>query len=224
MRTTRQERLALGVVALLLAAGVGARAVRGTPAPAAWEGAGASVSATALTAEVADSLARVRHRRTPLAPGEVLDLNTATVDDLVRLPRVGPALAGRIVARRETHGPYRTLADLDSVPGVGPALLAQVAPLVGLPEPAPRAVPPPASVGVTAASSAAGAPGGRVDVNTAGAAELERLPGIGPALAQRIVSWRAANGPFRAVEDLQRVPGIGVAKLERLRPVVSVSP
>jgi competence protein ComEA len=77
---------------------------------------------------------------------------------------------------------------------------------------------------VTAASSAAGAPGGRVDVNTAGAAELERLPGIGPALAQRIVEWRAANGPFRAVEDLQRVPGIGAAKLERLRPVVSVSP
>jgi comEA protein len=223
VRTTRQERLALGVVALLLAAGVGARAVRGNPAPAAWEGAGASVSAAALTAEVADSLARVRHRRTPLAPGEVLDLNTATVDDLVRLPRVGPALAVRIVARRETHGPYRTLADLDSVPGVGPALLSQVAPLVGLPEPAPRAQAT-AAAPARASASAAVSGGGRVDVNTAGAAELERLPGIGPALAQRIVEWRAANGPFRAVDDLQRVPGIGAAKLERLRPVVSVSP
>jgi competence ComEA-like helix-hairpin-helix protein len=223
VRTTRQERLALGVVALLLAAGVGARAVRGSPSPAAWEGAGATVSAEALTAEVADSLARVRHRRTPLAPGEVLDLNTATVDDLVRLPRVGPALAGRIVARRETHGPYRTLADLDSVAGVGPALLAQVAPLVGLPEPAPRAEAPPAAP-ARATPSLAASGGGRVDVNTAGAAELERLPGIGPALAQRIVEWRAANGPFRAVDDLQRVPGIGAAKLERLRPVVSVYP
>jgi competence protein ComEA len=47
-----------------------------------------------------------------------------------------------------------------------------------------------------------------IDVNRATAAELERLPGVGPALAQRIVAYREAHGPFRSVEELAMVPGI----------------
>jgi competence protein ComEA len=220
VRLTPQERLALGVVALLLAAGAGARAIGGTLAPAAWEGAAADASAAELRGAVADSLLRLRHRRTPLAPGERLDPNTATVDDLVRLPRVGAALAQRIVERRETRGPYRSLADLDSVPGIGPALLAQLAPLVTLPPAAAAPVRAPAAE--VRAPVAAG--GGRVDVNAASAAELTRLPGIGPALAERIVASRAADGPFRSADDLARVPGIGPATVERLRPLVSATP
>jgi competence protein ComEA len=225
MRLTRQERLALGTVALLLAAGAGVRALRPADAPAAWEGAAAAGSASEIRGAVADSLLRLRHRRTPLAEGEVLDLNTATVDDLVRLPRVGPALAGRIVERRENRGPYRSLADLDSVPGVGPALLAQVAPYVALP-PAPASVPRAALAAASETRTAAGAApsGERIDLNAAGPAELARLPGIGPALAARIVEWRGANGRFATVDDLQRVSGIGPAKLDRLRPLVHVTP
>ena len=55
-----------------------------------------------------------------------------------------------------------------------------------------------------------------IDINAASEAELEGLPGIGPALAAAIVEWRQANGPFTAVDDLLQVPGIGPAKLERL--------
>ncbi len=55
---------------------------------------------------------------------------------------------------------------------------------------------------------------GRVNLNTASAAELEALHGIGPALAARIVAYRAANGPFRRLEDVQAVRGIGPKKLE----------
>jgi competence protein ComEA len=224
VRLTPQERLALGVVALLLAAGAGARAIGGAPATAAWEGAAAEASATELRGAVADSLLRLRHRRTPLAPGERLDPNTATVDDLVRLPRVGVALAGRIVERRETRGPYRSLADLDSVPGIGPALLAQLAPLVTLPPAPPAHARASAPEARATAAAPASAGGGRVDVNAATAAELTRLPGIGPALAARIVASRAADGPFRSVDDLARVPGIGPASVERLRPLVSATP
>jgi competence protein ComEA len=225
VRLTPQERLALGVVALLLAAGAGARAIGGSQAPAAWEGAAADPSAAELRGAVADSLLRLRHRRTPLAPGERLDPNTATVDDLVRLPRVGTALAGRIVERRETRGPYRSLADLDSVPGIGPALLAQLAPLVTLP-PAPAApVRAPAAEARAAALARTGpVAAGPVDLNAADAAELTRLPGIGPALAARIVASRAADGPFRSADDLARVAGIGPATVERLRPLVRATP
>ena len=62
----------------------------------------------------------------------------------------------------------------------------------------------------------------RVDVNTADAAELERLPEIGPALAKRIVEEREARGPFAIPDDLERVPGIGPKTLEALKDYVSV--
>lgn len=74
----------------------------------------------------------------------------------------------------------------------------------------------------TAAAGASGAPGGLVDINTADVALLDTLPGIGPATAERIVRDRAANGPFRTVDDLQRVTGIGPKKLEQLRDLVTV--
>jgi len=61
------------------------------------------------------------------------------------------------------------------------------------------------------------APAGPINVNIAGAAELEALPGVGPATAAAIIEERERNGPFLDVDDLDRVPGIGPAKLEALR-------
>jgi competence protein ComEA len=57
----------------------------------------------------------------------------------------------------------------------------------------------------------------RIDINSAGAEELARLPGIGPAIAAAIVADRTARGPFASVDDLLRVRGIGPAKLDGLR-------
>jgi len=61
----------------------------------------------------------------------------------------------------------------------------------------------------------------RVDINAAGVAELERLPEVGPSLAQRIVDHRRAHGRFRAVEELDEVPGIGPKTLEALKEHVT---
>ena len=61
-----------------------------------------------------------------------------------------------------------------------------------------------------------------VDVNTADAAELERLPGVGPALARRIVEDRKLHGPFGAPEELTRVPGIGAKTVEALKDYFTV--
>ncbi|MCI9445318.1 MAG: helix-hairpin-helix domain-containing protein [Oscillospiraceae bacterium] len=60
-------------------------------------------------------------------------------------------------------------------------------------------------------------PEGPVDINAAGLDELQRLTGIGPALAQRIIDYRGEHGPFRSVEDLLEVKGIGEATLEKFR-------
>jgi competence protein ComEA len=67
------------------------------------------------------------------------------------------------------------------------------------------------------------APGETLDPNRAPEVELARLPGVGPALAGRIVRSREADGPFRTVEELVRVSGVGPATLERLRPHLAVS-
>jgi competence protein ComEA len=64
--------------------------------------------------------------------------------------------------------------------------------------------------------------GGRVDLNTATAGELDSLPGIGPVLAQRIVDHRTRHGPFSAVEELDDVPGIGPAIAAELAELVEV--
>ena len=62
-----------------------------------------------------------------------------------------------------------------------------------------------------------------LDLNTAPAEELAKLPGIGEALAERIVSYREEHGTFEAVEDLMNVSGIGEKKLEGLRDRVTVT-
>ncbi len=63
---------------------------------------------------------------------------------------------------------------------------------------------------------------GLIRVNSAGVSDLERLPGVGPVLAQHIVSYRESNGPFSVVEDLLAVPGIGEVKLAGMRDSVLV--
>lgn len=67
------------------------------------------------------------------------------------------------------------------------------------------------------------APGERIDPNTAPEEELDRLPGVGPGLARRIVATREEGGPFRSLEDLMRVQGIGPSTLRRLAPHLALS-
>ena len=58
---------------------------------------------------------------------------------------------------------------------------------------------------------------GLVNINTANATQLTQLPGVGPAIAQKIIDYRTANGPFTSVDDLTKVPGIGAAKLAQIK-------
>ena len=73
-----------------------------------------------------------------------------------------------------------------------------------------------------AGSAAAGTPSptAPLDLNTASAEQLDALPGVGPATAQKIIDYRQAHGPFRSVDELQAVPGIGPSKLAQLKGLV----
>lgn len=72
------------------------------------------------------------------------------------------------------------------------------------------------------ASAAAGGAGGKVNINTASAAQLDALPGVGASTAEKIVADREANGPFKTVEDLKRVSGIGDKKFAALADAICV--
>lgn len=79
-----------------------------------------------------------------------------------------------------------------------------------------------ASAGQPGGASGASGPGGTLDLNTATAAQLEELPGVGPVLAQRIVDWRTEHGRFASVDELGEVSGIGEKIFAELQPKVSV--
>jgi competence protein ComEA len=74
----------------------------------------------------------------------------------------------------------------------------------------------------TVVTPAAPSSGGPLNLNTATAAELETLPGIGPSLAQRIVDYRTEHGPFDSIEAVTDVPGIGEGKFEAIKDLITV--
>ena len=82
---------------------------------------------------------------------------------------------------------------------------------------------PPAISDGNPAPPGEGQPPARVNINTATVEQLDTLPGIGPVLAQRIVDYRTAHGPFTTIQEITQVPGIGDATLEKIKDRISVS-
>ena len=124
------DRRAALVLACLALTGAGVRYVL-SPSPASAPGdvqlQSPSISRPGALRETARRAAQLAR---PLLPGERIDIDRADVSEITRLPHVGPALAQRIVAWRTQHGPFGSLAQLDSVPGVGPKLLDAIRPFV----------------------------------------------------------------------------------------------
>lgn len=118
-------------------------------------------------------------------------------------------------ARADARRPAERGPDATSTASArdGPLWPAGLFPPAGVPRPAPVAPPVPCE---------GGALSGTLNLNTATQEELERLPGIGPSKAQRILAWRQRHARFRHVRDLRRVKGFGRKTVLRLAPYLVV--
>ena len=80
---------------------------------------------------------------------------------------------------------------------------------------------PPTQQSATTAPAAEPAVSAKVNINTANAAELEKLPGIGAKIAEEIVKHRDAHGPFKSTDELKTVKGVGDKKYEALKDKIT---
>jgi competence ComEA-like helix-hairpin-helix protein len=138
-----------------------------------------------------------------------VDLNKATAEELEELPGVGPATAKKIVAGR----PYTKVDDLAKA-GIPARVITSIRSKVHVAE----------STANKSKTKSAGTPepttkSEKVNLNTADAAALEDLPGIGPAHAKAIIAAR----PFKSVDELASVKGIGKSRSDRLQDLVTVT-
>jgi competence protein ComEA len=124
--------------------------------------------------------------------------------------------------------PLPPLAQAAEQPAAGDRQPGVSTPLYTPPASSPSAAPTPpdrpaeATAQIPKEGTPAAKPGGKVDINTANAAQFETLPGIGPVLAQRIVAYRQAHGLFKTIAQLQDVEGIGPKKFADLEARVYV--
>lgn len=184
-------------------------------------------------------------------PGGGMDINRATAEEFERLPMIGPAKARTIAETRKKLGGFATIDQLDQVPGIGPKTVDRLRPYLRLDTPGrgseavttptatrlavSESTRPVTSTTVTVIANRAPAssvrptpmpvlpapPAPRININTASREQLDLLPGIGPAMADRILAVRARIGRFASVDDLRHIKGIGPKVFEKLAPLVT---
>ncbi|MBT9283228.1 MAG: ComEA family DNA-binding protein [Hydrogenibacillus schlegelii] len=198
---------------------------KAAPSGAADEAQGAAaVEAAVGEAEAAFGRAEAAAGRPDAAAGRAEAGSEIVVDVKGAVARPGvyrlPAGA-RVFEALEAAGGLLPEADVDRVNRA--AVLADAA-VVYVPKKGEAAEAGGSSpAGADAGSGAAGRTA-KVNLNTADAALLQTLPGIGPTRAQAIIAYREEHGPFRDVTELKNVSGIGPKTLERLLPYVTVGP
>ena len=136
---------------------------------------------------------------------------------------------GGEVARPGIYTLSRGARVADALAAAGGVLERGDASSLGMAEPvadSEQIIVPPQQAAAPASTAAETAPSlpagnGAININTASAAQLEELPGIGPALAERVIAYREQHGPFQTVEELAEVSGISDRMVDELRALIT---
>ncbi|HEX6135234.1 MAG TPA: helix-hairpin-helix domain-containing protein [Longimicrobiales bacterium] len=240
MTLSTDERRALGIIAALLLLACGARWLE-RPRPILGEVppldlAGLEEASRAAKPGGAPARSRAPGASGPAAPpGRAgpaprpvrVDPNTAGPAELERLPGIGPSLAARIIEER-ARAPFRSVEDLKRVRGIGAALATRLADQVSLPAASDRPERP-AEVPLAPAETPSrrvpeSVPRERLDLNEIVSTDLQRVPGVGPVLAARLIARRDSLRRFTRWEQIDEVAGVGPAMLSRLKEWLFISP
>ncbi len=174
-------------------------------------------------------------------PATKVDVNNADLATLETLPGVGAATAKKIVAGR----PYNSIADLEKVKGLGKSKADKLDGMVTF-GPTSAEAPATSKSKSTTSTTEQGtattehqpstsehttehetsqlAAGETININTASAEELDKLPGIGPTKAQAIVDYRNQHGNFKSIEDIENVKGIKQGTFSKIKDHITVGP
>jgi competence protein ComEA len=166
-------------------------------------------AAVLLTGVAIEAQTAAQKKTTAKEKAATVDLNKATSEELQELPSVGPATAKKIVAGR----PYTSVDDLAKA-GIPARVITAIRSKVHAGEATAAK-----SKAKSTATTEPKAKSEKVNLNTADAATLEDLPGIGPAHAKAIIEAR----PFKSVDELANVKGIGKSRSDRLKDLVTVT-
>jgi competence protein ComEA len=166
----------------------------------------------------------------------LIELNTASIESLEELPGIGPSMAERIIAYRTEVGGFSYIEQLMEIPGIGEAKLNGLRPYVSIDTTLAKVLiqkPDNILLEDTVKKETTTLdtlplwpiklkPGEKLELNSAKIEDLQRLPGIGLAFAQRIYDYRERLGGFYTVEQLKEVTGLGEAKYLGMQPYLTL--
>ncbi|WP_232617982.1 ComEA family DNA-binding protein [Thermosipho africanus] len=135
---------------------------------------------------------------------QIIDLNKADLEQLMSLPGIGTVKAKAIISYRQAHGNFNSIDDLINVTGIGPSTLEKIRDYV--------TVSKTNEVQINMNNELK-----KININKADEKQLEKLPGIGPTKAKRIIEYREKNGKFNSLNELLNVNGIGPKTLEKIK-------
>ncbi len=136
---------------------------------------------------------------------KLININTADVKDIDKLPMIGPSKAKAIVDYRTSYGSFSQASDLLNVKGIGKSTLSKISDLI---------------TGFSSDVSYKNVSKPKIKINTATLEEIENLSSIGEVKAREIISYRESHGPFHSPKDLLNVKGIGSKTLEKIQDLV----
>ena len=207
-RAGSRWRVGLGAAVVLLVLGVAVAVVAGLIA-----GGGGAQPITALTRSPDVGVTLASPLPTTMASVVVHVLGQVKRPGVYELPD-----GARVIDAVGAAGGFTASADQS---GLNLAQVLADGQQVLVPQPG-QAPPPSAVAPATGSSARAAAPDAKIDINAATLEQLETLPRVGPAMAQRILDWRTQNGRFASVEDLKNVTGIGDKTFADLKDLVVV--
>ena len=156
------------------------------------------------------------------AASGMLDINTATAEQLTALNGIGEKKAAAIIAYRDEHGTFSSVDELLNVRGIGEKLLEGIRADITVSGFGLSTQPEEANTASVAGSGLSQTTSGKLNINSATAEQLTALNGIGETKAAAIIAYRDEHGGFSSVDELLNVKGIGEKTLENIRKFITV--